>query len=279
LYLQPQFSILILMIIYPVLAALFIMLASLIGIVFSWKTLGGWMTRNLPFLATFSIGIFAVVTWGLFGEAIEHASWLVILISVLCGAVLVKLLSYLVPDAHHHHEPHPEHGHTQLDARRIIMGDAVHNIGDGLLLVPAFLADIHLGIAVAVGIFLHELVQEVSEFFILKEAGYTTKQALVRNFITSGTILIGVFLSTYLSSIEYLEAPLIGLSAGGFLYVILRDLVPHTIASIRTKGRGDRHVEALVFGILIMLGANAIIPHTHEEHVEEIHEEETVIEQ
>lgn len=222
------------------------------------------MEHNLPFLATFSIGIFAVITWGLFEESLEHGGGYVIVLSIAAGALLVHFLAKLIPDAHHHHDPHPSHSHSRLDARRILLGDAVHNIGDGLLLVPAFLADVKLGIVTAVGILLHELVQEISEFFILKEAGLSTKTALIRNVISSSTILIGVALSASLASIEMLEAPLIGLSAGGFMFVILRDLVPHTVASIREKGRGEKHIQALVFGILLMLGVNAALPHAHE---------------
>ncbi len=256
---------------YPLIAAFIIMLASLSGIIFASRRLGGWMEKNLPFLATFSIGIFAVIAWGLFEEALEHGNGIAVLISVGLGALLVKVLSTLIPKSYHHHEPHPEHEHSKLDARRIIMGDAVHNIGDGLLLVPAFLADTRLGIATAAGILLHELVQEISEYFILRESGYTMKEALVRNFFASATIFLGVALSASISTIESLETPLIGLSAGGFLYIILRDLVPHTIWSIKKKGRGERHVQALVFGVLIMLGINTILPHSEaHEDIEQV---------
>jgi zinc and cadmium transporter len=261
------------MIMYPILAAFVIMLASLAGVVFTSRKLGSFMEKNLPFLATFSIGIFAVITWGLFAEALELASATIVILSVAAGMLLIKILSSLMPDAHHHHDPHPSHDHSKLDARRILIGDAVHNITDGLLLVPAFLADFHLGLATTAGILLHELVSEVSEFFIMKEAGYTTKQALLRNLAASATIFIGVFASIYLSSIENLEAPLIGLSAGGFLYVILMDLMPHTVTSVKEKGRGDKHIWAIVLGVLVMLGVSTLTPHAHEEE----HEDEGAI--
>jgi zinc and cadmium transporter len=258
------------MILYPFIAALAVMMVSLAGIIFTSRKLGSWMERNLPFLATFSIGIFSVITWGLFEESLLHDGGLIIVLSIAAGALLVHLLAKIIPDAHHHHDPHTGHSHSHIDARRLLLGDAMHNIGDGLLLVPAFMVSTGLGIATTVGVLLHELVQEISEFFILKEAGYSTKKALIRNFISSSTIFIGVGLSASLASIEMLEAPLIGLAAGGFMFVILRDLVPHTVSSIREKGRGDKHIQALVFGVLIMLGVNIALPHTHEEHTEEV---------
>lgn len=249
------------MLAYPLIAAFAIMLASLAGVVFASRKLGDWSQNNLPFLATFSIGIFAVITWELFGEALDHGTGAVVVLSVIGGAILVMLLSGLIRETHHHHDPHQDHQHSHLDARKLLIGDTMHNLADGLLLVPAFLADVRIGIATAVGIFLHELVSEISEFFILREAGYTVRQALIRNFAASSTILLGVLAAALLSSVESLEAPLIGLSAGGFLYVILRDLVPHTMSNIRRKGRGDRHILALVVGLLVMLGINALIPH------------------
>lgn len=249
---------------YSIIASFVIMTASLSGILFTSRKMDGWIGKNLPLLATFSIGIFSVITWELFSEALSHGVAYIVIISGFVGALLVKTLSSIIPEAHHHHDPHTGHGHSRLDARRIIMGDAVHNIGDGLLLVPAFIADTQLGLATTAGILLHELVQGISEYFILRESGYTAKQALTRNFLASGTIFIGIFLSATLSSIEALEIPLMGLSAGGFLYIIMRDLVPHTISSIRTKGRGDKHVQAVVFGVLIMLGINILLPHSHE---------------
>lgn len=255
---------------YSLIAAFIIMLASLSGILFTSKHMGGWVERNLSLLATFSIGIFAVITWGLCSEALEHGDGFIVAISLVLGVGIVKILSTLIPEAHHHHDHHTDHSHDRIDARRIIMGDSVHNIGDGLLLVPAFIADTRLGIATAAGILIHELVQEISEYFILRESGYSVKEALIRNFISSTTILIGVLLSAILSSIEILEVPLMGIAAGGFLYIILKDLVPHTISSIRKKGKGEKHVQALVFGILIMLGVNIVLPHSHEEaHVPE----------
>ena len=115
--------------VYPVIAAVVIMLASLSGILFTSHRLNSWMERNLPLLATFSIGIFAVISWGLFGEALEHGRALHVIIAAVLGAALVRSLSSVIPDAHHHHDPHPDHEHTSLDARRILIGDAVHNIG------------------------------------------------------------------------------------------------------------------------------------------------------
>ena len=164
----------------PVLIAAFvIMLASLSGILFVWKRLGRWTESNIRYLATCSIGVFTVIIVGLFGEALEHQSAWNVALYALAGLAAISITVKLIPNAHHHHEG-GDHDHSPIDARRMLLGDAVHNIGDGLLLVPAFAADLHAGIAASIAIFFHEFVQETSEFFVLKQAGYSTGQALAK---------------------------------------------------------------------------------------------------
>ncbi len=259
--------------VYPALvSALIVMLASLAGIIFASRRLESWVDRHLPLLVSFSVGVLGVSTYGLFVEGIEHTSLLIVLVAALGGFAFVQIASLLLPDAHHHHEASEVHPHSPIDARRILAGDAVHNVTDGLLLVPAFLVDIRVGIATTVGVFLHELVQEISEFFILRRAGYSTRQALVRNFIVSGSILIGVALSFMLTSIESIEPVLIAFAAGGFLFILIRDLVPSTVASMKKATNKRPYIVAIVLGIIAMSAVGVLAPHSHGE--EDGHDDE-----
>lgn len=260
--------------IYIIFSVVLIMSASLSGVFFLGQKKSLWLKKNLKYLTTLSLGVFIAITYHLFQEIFHESDfpWFYILGWVALGVLVVEILSHLIPEAHHHHHTDHDHPHSKIDARRMLLGDALHNIGDGLLLVPAFLADVHLGIFIAFAVFTHELIQEISEFFVLKEAGYTTKEALTRNFIVSSSILIGVGLSLLASSVEVLKVPLLCFSAGGFLYIILRDLLPHTFDSInRYKKSAPKHFLVGVLGILIMLGVNTALPHEHEEHEEEVH--------
>jgi len=253
---------------YIILSALAIMLASLSGILFVWKSFGSWTESNLRYLATCSIGVFAVIVYGLFTEALEHRAAINVGLLALAGLVTIGLVTKLIPDAHHHHGGTGDHDHSHIDARRMMLGDAIHNIGDGLLLVPAFAISTHVGIATAVAVFFHELVQEISEFFVLRQAGYSNKEALGKNFLVSSTILVGVFLSLALSSIEGLADALIPFAAGGFLYVILRDLVPHALRSIKRYGKTHIHVSSLLIGAAAMIAVTLLAPHGHGEKEE-----------
>ena len=218
------------------------------------------MPRYTSYLATFSAGVLGVLAYHLIREALlESASTLLVVGSIIAGVLLLEILHRIIPHAHHHHEASP-HEHTAVDGRRVLISDAIHNIGDGFLIVPAFLVDVSIGIAATVGIMLHELVQEISEFFILKQAGYSNQRALALNFLSSSSILVGVALTLTLSSFGLLLTVLSGAAAGGFLSVIFRDLIPNALSCIKEHGRFGVHVCAFLIGSAVMLSITTLIP-------------------
>jgi|GEM_PF-1159297 len=256
---------------YAFAAAIVVMFASLIGVIFTAGHLGRWLQKYLTYLATLSAGVFLLIAFHLAEEAIHEGGWVVGIASILLGAGLMEAIHYFFPLEHHHHEHEESHAHSPVDGRKVLVSDALHNIGDGILLVGAFASDIYVGIAATVGVLLHEAVQEISEYFVLRESGYSHSGALVRNFIVSGTILIGFVFAAFLSS-GSIVAILSGLAAGGFLSVILHDLVPHAYHSVRAHGGGVIHVLAALIGASAMFALQTALP--HEEHAEEHGHEE-----
>lgn len=249
------------------------MCISLVGVIFASGTIGKWINSRLTYLATFSAGVFIVVAYFLAEEAVHEGGWVAGVGSVVLGAAVMEAIRFFFPAPHHHHGPH-DHGHTHIDGRQVLLSDALHNIGDGILLVGAFASNIYVGLAATVGVLLHETVQEVSEYFVLREAGYSNRGALLRNFAVSSTILIGFVFAAYLSSMEFFLALLSGIAAGGFLSVVLHDLLPHAIASARAQSTAVVHVLAIAAGLLAMLGVQMLMP--HEEHAPEVTPEVTI---
>ncbi len=241
-------------------SSLFISLSSLTGVIFVWKKLGDWAHEHLFHLVSFSAGVFLLVTLHLTEETLELSGsiWLTLLY-IAIGVGIVGIISLLFPEGHHHHKKNDcKDSHSLNGARRILVGDAIHNIADGVLLAPAFLVDIRLGVITALGVLIHEVVQEVSEFFVLREAGYSINGALARNFIVSTTIIIGAALGLALTDIESLVAPLIGIAAGIFFYIVVLDLIPKSVhASLKAKKRWPYLLWG-TFGILVILGLNLI---------------------
>jgi len=242
-------------------AAVFVMSASLTGVIFTNQAIGAWMRQRLTYLATFSAGVLTVLAYHLVEEAFhESTSTVLAVASVVAGLVMLEVIHHVLPDTHHHHEAPVDHAHTTVDGRRVLISDAVHNVTDGFLIVPAFLVDWKIGIAATFGVFLHELVQEISEFFVLQEAGYSNRKALALNLTVSSTLLIGIALAFTLASFEAFVAILSGLAAGGFLAVVVRDLLPHALSSAKAHDKWLQHTAAALVGIFIMTSVIVFVP-------------------
>ena len=245
------------------LASVLVMLVSLSGKLVTWRQAGPFIERNLHFFVSFAAGVMLVVAWNLSGEIIEHAGslsqgfpWIVL------GAVVVLVAFRYIPQFHHHHHSH-DHTHSYIDVNRVLASDAIHNIGDGVVIVASFAASPLLGMASTASILVHEMLQEISEFFVLRQAGLSTRTALIYNFAVSSTILIGTIGGYFLlEQFEALEVPLLGLAAGSYLIVVFHDLIPHSLGSVRERGHYGKHVVFFAAGIVLMALFVTFLPHT-----------------
>jgi len=122
------------------------------------------------------------------------------------------------------------HGHEHDGGRSgmmIMIGDTFHNFIDGILIAAAFTADIKLGLVTALAIIAHEIPQEVGDFLILLHSGYSKKQALIFNLVSSVATLVGGLMAFF--ALQYVQSwtPIIlGLAASSLLYVAVADLIP-----------------------------------------------------
>ena len=235
-----------------IIAGICITLASLSAVVFSWKVIGDWVEPRLRYLIALAAGVFLVIIIHILVEEYDQEQWMLFVGAYLVGITAIGGATKLIPDTHHHHGSHPDHQHGKIDARRVLLGDAVHNIHDGIALVPAFLVSTTVGIATTCAIMLHEIVQEISQYFILREAGYTPKQALVRNLAAQLTLWIGIILSLLVSTHTTFTMPLIAFAAGGFSYILVRDLAPSIIHQARTDQAYGTYAALFLTGVALM---------------------------
>ena len=256
-------------------AAFIIMLASLVGVVFISKATQSFLQQRLSFLVAFSAGVFLVTAGALGLEVFELTD------SVFVGAALIAVgyilawgLHALLPETHHHHEPHCHNQHGRA-AKKLIVGDAIHNVADGVILVAAFAVSPALGIAATVSVLIHEVLQEISEFFVLRQAGYSSTKALAVNFGVSSTILIGVMLGYLALASHELEILLLALSSGFFLHVVLHDLLPKP-TDHENKSLFFKHLFLVILGVLLMgvIAGTLSDSHVHGD-VDHDHAEET----
>lgn len=127
-------------------------------------------------------------------------------------------------EAHDHHRDPADHGRTGL---MILVGDTFHNFVDGVLIAAAFMSDVRLGIVTTVAIIAHEIPQEVGDFVILLNSGFSRARALAFNLLSSVATLIGGLLAFFaLQTLQQFIPPLLGLAAASMIYVAVADLIP-----------------------------------------------------
>jgi len=245
--------------IYIFTAITVVLLASFSGIIFTWRPIHLVMQRYVHYFVTFSIGVFVVIAYKFFNEAMfQNETVVVIIVAALGGILFLEIISRLIPNSHHHHNVEYMHNHNKIDARRLLISHSLRIPIDGLIITSSFLTDVRIGILATLGILLHEIIQNISQFFVLKESGYSNKKALLFSLLSSSAILLGVLLGVFATIISESIPLLLSFAGGAFIYVIVRDLLPSTLRSMRGRKAISIHIFAGILGVLIMFGVGTI---------------------
>lgn len=150
----------------------------------------------------------------------EMASLLVIL-GIIGFFILEKFLHW------HHHGEDAVAGDVHPVGRLILVSDIFHNFLDGVVIAASFTVSLPVGIATTIAVMLHEIPQEVGDFAVLLHAGYTKWRALLLNFFSALSSLLGALFFFVVGGVaESLATALIPLAAGGFIYIAVADLIP-----------------------------------------------------
>lgn len=152
-----------------------------------------------------------------------------------------------------HTDSHDNHQHEKdASGTLVIVGDAVHNFVDGVLIAAAFMTDIDLGIVTALAVAAHEIPQEIGDFAILLNSGYKRSRALLFNILASMATLVGAVIAYYsLQSMQHALPYILAIAASSFIYIAVADLIPDLHK--RTKLR-----ETIQQVVLIALGVVTI---------------------
>lgn len=143
-------------------------------------------------------------------------------IYILLGIFIFFILEKII----HWHHRHNEEQLKPVGYMNLI-ADGVHNLVDGILIGTAYLVDLHIGIATAIAVILHEIPQEIGDFVVLIHSGFSRTKALIFNFLSSILAILGTLLALFVGSgIESLKDVMLPITAGGFIYIAMSDLVP-----------------------------------------------------
>lgn len=183
-------------------------------------------TRLLPCLLSYATGtLLGAAFLGMLPKALETAPAVAISGTVLAGLVAFFLLEKLVIWRHCHDQDCEAHGHQ--GGALILVGDAFHNFVDGVVIAAAFLTSVPMGIATALAVIAHEIPQELGDFAILLDSGFSRAKSLAYNLLSSLATLPGALLGWFwLAEVRQAIPFVLAMSASSFIYIAVADLVP-----------------------------------------------------
>ncbi len=153
---------------------------------------------------------------------------------------------------HHHVEGRHDHEEKPL-AYLTLIGDGIHNFTDGAVIAASYLISLPLGVTTTIAIIAHEVPHELSDFLILIHGGFSNKRALLFNFLSATTAIVGTLLVLLVSAqFSDLEKYLVPFAAGNFLYIAASDLIPELL----TK----RHGKTSVIQVITLIVGITIVP-------------------
>jgi zinc and cadmium transporter len=195
------------------------------------------LKKILLYLVSFSAGaFFGDVFFHILPEVSEGGFTLQISLWILVGILFSFAIEKVIRWRHCHHEPSEDHPHPV--AIMNLIGDGVHNFVDGLIIGASYLVSIPVGIATTAAVVFHEIPQEIGDFGVLLHGGFSRGKALLFNFVTALTAILGAVLALLLAGqIEGLTLIILPFAAGNFLYIAGSDLIPelHDHVSVKSS--------------------------------------------
>lgn len=222
---------------------------STLGLI-SMLVVGDWGRRYSPYFSAFAVGFLLVAVFlHLIPEAFSYSAdawkWILGGLGAMTTlGVLLRLSS----------RPRVDAGDLTLGYASVFVLGA-HSALDGVFYVTTFEKEAFTGALATFGLMLHEYPEGVIAFFLLRSAGLAQFPAGFLAFIASSvTTVVGALATTYV--IRHVESlplsALMGLTAGGLIYIIFLHLAPHAALTPHRRGY-------LVAGIGVALSLAAVI--------------------
>ena len=262
---------------------IWIVLATFAGGVLSVLIAAGLTLSVLKLIVRHLVSLSAGVLLGtallkLLPEAFETGASPQALFATLLGGLLFFFLLEKVElyrHSHHHEGDHEHHHHHHgFDAEQagrggwtVLLGDSIHNFCDGVLIATAFLVDTRLGVVTAVAVIAHEIPQEVGDYIVLLNAGFSRTRALVYNALSGLAAVAGGVLGYFvIQPFEPFLPFLLVVAASSFIYVAVADLIPQLQRRLAWRETATQLTWLGVGLGLTMILSGLTHEHSHEGH-------------
>ncbi len=206
----------------------------------------------IPMLIAFATGVLLAAAFlGLIPEAIEAVEEPYLIMPYILGGILFFFIMEKIIIWRNCRDQACE-VHSHASGPIILLGDALHNLTDGVVIAAAFLLGYNLGIVAGITIIVHELAHETGDFGVLLHSGYSKKKAFTYNIISSSTTIPAAIIAYFLlGPFQFIVPFLLAISAASFIYIALSDLTPDLHQHFGLKYT-IRQFLLMTAGILIM---------------------------
>jgi len=229
------------------------------------------LTRVVRDLVSLSAGVLlGTALLNVLPEAFESKASPQSLFATLLGGLMFFFLlekAELYRHQHHHEgdEHHHHHGFDRQQAGRggwsVLLGDSIHNFCDGIIIAAAFLTDVRLGAVTSLAIIAHEIPQEVGDYIVLLNAGFSRRKALLYNAASGlAAVLGGVIGYFVVGPWESLFPYLLVIASSSFVYIAVADLIPQLQHRLSLKDTASQ-LAWLAGGLLIIVIATRTLHH------------------
>lgn len=171
-------------------------------------------------------------------------------VNVFLWVLIAFVIFFLIEKTLHWRHCHKDMCQIHTFGTMNLIGDAVHNFIDGLLIAVSLSVSLEIGLITILAIALHEIPQEIGDFGVLLHAGYKKDKALLLNFSTALMVVVGGIIGYFIA--EHIEKSIVYLlpvAAGGFIYIAASDLLPE----IRKEPSLKKSIKSFVFFIIGIL--------------------------
>jgi len=233
--------------VYAITSVVIVSGLSLIGVI-TLSLRQATLKKMLFLLVSFAIG-------GLFGDAFIHIipeafeqtdSNLATSLSIVSGILIFFVIERFLRWRHCHASASEEQPHPVIALN--LIGDAAHNLIDGIIIGASYMVSVPIGITTTLAVVLHEIPQEIGDFAVLIHGGLPVKKALMFNFLSAATAILGAVISLLIGShIKDYTLIILPMTAGGFIYIAGSCLIPEI------QHRCDIKVSASLLQLLMVV--------------------------
>jgi zinc and cadmium transporter len=238
-------------------ATLLVSATSFVAVVFAFSDL--WSERRQVLLLSFAAGVLlSTVFLELFPEAIEQARGDGnIFVATLVAMIGFFFLERFLQGFHAH-----EDSRAMASRYMVLIGNGVHNFIDGVVVAASFIASPALGIATTIAVVAHEIPHEIADYAILIRSKLSPRNALILNFLSGLTALVGVLACFGLKNLARAHLGwFLTATAGMFIYIAASDLIPE----LHAHEHRDQWIYTVPFilGVALMATLGAVVTGAH----------------